>query len=58
MIEQRWENLKHDFVEDFFPGKEERVTEVLIEQRVGMNEGKTHIQMLRSANSWSIGGDP
>ena len=29
----------------------------MIEQRTGVNAGNTNIQMLRSANNWSIGAD-
>ncbi len=38
-------------------GGEERVSELIIEQRGGMNEGAMRIQMLRSASEWSIGLD-
>jgi hypothetical protein len=43
--------------DEFFPGHETRVSEMLIEQRTGLNAGNTSIQMLRSANKWSIGAD-
>lgn len=38
-------------------GGETRVSELIIEQRPGMNEGDLRIQMLRSASEWSIGLD-
>jgi hypothetical protein len=31
---------------------------MIIERRTGQNKGTTKIQMLRSANDWSIGADP
>lgn len=38
-------------------GDEQRISELLIEQRQGQNAGNMSIQMLRSASEWSIGLD-